>query len=68
MKTRYSEPYETTAKFNSSCSSCKKQIKKGDAIVYDKYRGKVYCSACGDEVMQGVRAERSMEQYGTDIY
>jgi hypothetical protein len=28
------DPYETTARFNSTCNTCKKPIKKGDAIVY----------------------------------
>ena len=67
---RYSDPYRTTAKFNSKCSHCGKPIKKADPIVYDKNKGKVYCGNCeaGDEIMNGLRAEKSMEQYGTDIF
>jgi hypothetical protein len=68
--TKFSDPYETTAKFDSYCSHCSCKIKKGDDIVYDKMRGKVYCNSCnaGIEVMQGTRHEKSMDLYGTDIY
>ena len=67
---KFSDPYYTTAKFDSYCSSCKKEIKKGKPIVYDKMRSLVYCDAenCGESVMRSVRAEKSMDQYGTDIY
>ncbi len=41
---KFSDPYETTAKFNSVCSHCTGRIKKGDPVVYDKMRGKIYCS------------------------
>jgi hypothetical protein len=67
---RYSDPYRTTAKFNSKCSNCGKPIKKADPIVYDKYKGKVYCDKCeaGEQIMEGLSRERSMDAYGTDIY
>jgi len=68
-----SDPYRTQARFSSTCSQCGKTINKGDSIVYDKYRRLVYClspdvSDCGTSVLQGVQAERSFDQYGTDIY
>jgi len=68
-----SDPYRTTARFNSTCSMCGKTINKGDSIVYDKYRRLVYCLSdsqpdCGSNVLQSVQAERSYDQYGTDIY
>lgn len=67
-----SDPYRTIARFNSNCSVCGKPIKKGDPIVYDKYRKLVYCLSvdqnCGNDVLISVQAEKSMDQYGTDIY
>jgi len=67
---KFSDPYETTAKFNSVCSHCTGRIKKGDPVVYNKMRGKIYCSCCnaGTEIMQGTRSEKSFDLYGTDIY
>ena len=70
---RYSDPYYTTARFNSNCSVYGKAIKTDDSIIYDKYHKMVYCLSntdpdCGSEVMRGLRAEKSMDQYGTDIY
>ena len=64
----FSDPYRTIARFDSTCSVCHKIIKKDDPIVYDRMRRLVYCADCGYSVIQGVKAERSMEQYGTDIY
>ena len=68
-----SDPYRTTARFNSICSQCGKAIKKNDGIVYDKYRKLVYCfssiePSCGSELLRSIEAEKSMDQYGTDIY
>ena len=68
-----SDPYRTMARFNSTCSTCGKSIKKGDSIVYDKYRKLVYClsdnvPACGTELLKSIQAEKSYDQYGTDIY
>ena len=69
MRKYTGDPYKTTARFQSSCSSCKKTINKGDSIVYDKFRRLVYClPGCGAEILQGVQAEKSMDQYGTDIF
>jgi hypothetical protein len=67
---RFSDPYSTIARFPSRCSisSCQAKINKGDSIVYDKMRGLVYCRLCGEPVLDNVRAEKSMEQYGTDIF
>jgi len=48
-----------------------KTTNKGDQIVYDKYRKLVFClNGCGEgeSILQGVRAEKSMDEYGTDIY
>jgi len=71
MKKRYpTDPYQTTARFNSVCSGCGKKIKKGDPIVYDRYRKLVFClDGCGEgeSILKGVRAEKSMDQFGTDI-
>jgi len=73
MKTKNypTDPYQTTARFKSACSGCSKTINKGDQIVYDKYRKLVFClNGCGEgeSILQGVRAEKSFDQYGTDIY
>ena len=68
MYKRFSDPYRTTARFKSFCASCHKVIVKGDSIIYDKMRRLVYCERCGAEILRGVQAEKSMEQYGTDIY
>jgi len=44
------DPYWLTAKFPSSCSRCKKEIKKGDKIFYYPRTKDVFCAAgsCGD--------------------
>ena len=65
---KFADPYRTEARFNSKCSVCEKPIKKGDSIVYDKMRRLVYCADCGASIIRGVQAEKSMDQYGTDIY
>ena len=31
---RGGDPYRTNARFNSTCHTCKKQIRKGDPIIY----------------------------------
>lgn len=69
---RFSDPYRTTARFNSTCSQCGKTLTKGDPIVYDKMRKLVYCLSedendCGSQILRDVQAERSMDQYGTDV-
>lgn len=60
---RYSDPYWTTARFTSKCSSCGTTLKKGDDIVYDRYHGKVYCRKCGEEVMKGLALEKDTDQF-----
>jgi len=67
---RFSDPYATIARFPSRCcvGNCQAKINKGDSIVYDKMRGKVYCRLCGEPIMQATRAAQSMDQFGTDIY
>lgn len=67
---KFSDPYETFAKFNCTCSACSCKIRKGDKIVYDKMRSLVYCDSCpaGRQVMEGTRAAISYDNYGTDIY
>lgn len=66
----YADPYRTVARFSSVCcvTSCQAKIKAGDSIVYDRDRKKVYCIHCGAEILDNIRAEKSMEQYGTDIF
>lgn len=64
----FSDPYRTIARFKSTCDTCKDTVTKGQAIVYDKMRKRVYCWKCGQEILRGVQAERSMDMYGTDIY
>lgn len=68
MKHNYCDPYQTTAKFNSKCASCKEVIPKGVNIVYDPNEKKAYHLACGQDIMDGLRAEKSMDEFGTDIY
>ena len=65
---RYQDPYKTDARFNSTCAKCGKEIKKGARIVYVPNERKAYHEECAEDIMQGLRAERSMDQYGTDIY
>lgn len=69
----HQDPYLTRAKFSGTCSTCGKRIDKGDSIVYDKYRKLVYCideskKDCGSQLLRDIQAEKSMDQYGTDIY
>lgn len=63
-------PYWTTARFNSTCS-CGKKIQVGDKIFYrGKSRtlpAKAVCEKCGIPWEYDIKAEESMEQYGTDI-
>jgi len=73
MKNYIKDPYKTSAFFNCKCSNCGKDIKRGESIVYDKYRKLVYClhktaTDCGSELLQSIRAEKSMDEFGTDIY
>jgi hypothetical protein len=68
MKTKFSDPYITTAKFNSICHTCNKPIIKGNSIVYDKMRGFVYHENCAADIMQATREAKSFDNYGTDIY
>ena len=70
-KHRYypTDPYRTIAQFHSTCSQCGNTIKRGDSIVYDRYRKLVYCMPeCGTEILKSINAEKSMDQYGTDIF
>ena len=43
------EPYKTTARFNSVCPGCAKQIKKGDAIYYWPAERKAYCECAKED-------------------
>ena len=67
-KLRYSDPYRTDARFNSICTGCGKTITKGTPIVYVPNEKKAYHIDCDGGIMRGLQAERSMDQYGTDIY
>lgn len=65
---RYQDPYRTEARFNSNCATCKKPIKKGEKIVYCPNDREAHHEECGSGIMRGLQSERSMDQYGTDIY
>ena len=58
-------------KYAGKCAKCGKAINKGSEAVY--FDGKLYCYASdvctdGRQIMDGLRAEQSFDQYGTDIY
>ena len=65
---RYRDPYRTEARFNSTCATCKESIKKGEKIIYSPNDREAHHEKCGAEIMRGLQAEKSMDQYGTDIY
>lgn len=65
---KYSDPFWISARFESKCSNCGVSIKKNDRITVDRYRGMVYCTLCGEDVMKGLAREKSMDEFGTDIY
>jgi len=64
----YADPYQTKARFNSKCAKCGHEILKGINIIYVPDERKAYHLECGNDIMQGLRAEKSMDRYGTDIY
>ena len=65
---KYQDSRFTTSKFNSTCAGCHRPIRKGTEIVYVPGDGKVYHPECDGGIMDGLRAEKSMDAYGTDIY
>lgn len=58
--------YITTAKFNSVCVERGRRIKKGESILYDRERKKVYCS--DSEEYRKYRDERDNENESTEGY
>jgi len=42
------DPYQTSARFTSTCPGCHTTIKKGDPIIYWPKTRTAYCSKCGD--------------------
>jgi len=70
MRKRFknNDPFMMQAKFSCSCPDCKKAIKKGDIIIYVPLSRKAYCEQCGEPVMRSLQAEKSMDNFGTDIY
>jgi transposase len=65
--TRSYDPFWMNAKFSSKCS-CGKQISKGDKIYYYPNGRTAVCESCGKQGERDLRAEMSMDSYGTDIY
>ncbi len=61
------DPRWIVAKFSSACS-CGKQIKRGDSIYYYPATRSAVCESCGKVGDRNLRAEISMETYGTDIF
>ena len=59
------DPYWLTAKFSSSCSRCKTEIKKGDKIFYFPRTKDVFCAAgsCGDAESRSFEAAAQDEFY-----
>jgi endogenous inhibitor of DNA gyrase (YacG/DUF329 family) len=49
MKHYNNDPKQMTAKFNSTCPTCQKRIKKGDNIYYWPIEKKAYCADCGEK-------------------
>jgi hypothetical protein len=64
----YQDPYQTKARFESKCAKCKETIPKGINIVYVPNDKKAYHLECGQDILDGLRAEKSMDEFGTDIY
>lgn len=59
-------PFWMKAKYAGSCKTCDASISKGDQVLYNPARRGVQCRTCGYEVALGVRAEESVERFGTD--
>jgi len=60
---------EIKAKFNNTCKCGKPIVKGQDVLFYSSLNNKCcLCVDCSQEQRNALRAERSMEQYGTDIY
>jgi len=65
MRTRNIDPIWIVARFQSVCS-CGKNIRKGDKAFYYPARKRAICETCGHEGANALRAEISMERYGSD--
>ena len=61
------DPRWISAKFNSVCD-CGSQIKRGERIYYYPATRTAVCEKCGKIGEISLRAEVSMDQYGTDIF
>lgn len=59
------DPYWLNARFASVCG-CGVQIKRGDRIFYYPKSKKAVCEKCGRLGEGDLRAERSMDAFGTD--
>ncbi len=46
------DPYWTKARFNSKCSGCHAEIRKGKRIYYYPNDRSVFCEECGQEASQ----------------
>jgi len=70
MRKRFknNDPFMMQAKYLCSCAECKKAIKKGEIIIYVPLTRKAFCETCGEPVMRSLQAEKSMDNFGTDIY
>ncbi|RPJ40124.1 MAG: hypothetical protein EHM35_00530 [Planctomycetaceae bacterium] len=59
------DPYWLAARFASTCT-CGKQIRKGDRIFYYPKTKAAVCETCGRQGANDLRAEQSMDRFGTD--
>lgn len=59
------DPYWLDARFASRCA-CGKAIKTGERVFYYPRERKVVCESCGHTGENALRAEMSMDRFGTD--
>ena len=49
MKRYKNDPYPVTVRFNSRCSTCGCELRKGVSAYYWPSSRKVYCPSCGEQ-------------------
>jgi len=64
---RNRDPYWTTARYRSICPQCGDTIRQGARIFYYPRDKAALCGgACGEAGAAALRAEKSMDRFGTD--
>lgn len=58
------DPYETTARFNSTCKKCGQPIRKDDRIAYWPATKTALCWKCGEADLHTCQAACAAEDMG----